>query len=45
MELGKPCIPIHDSFLMKAEDEEFLYDLMLSKFQSVLNTTNEIKIG
>jgi len=45
MELGKPCIPIHDSFLMKAEDKEFLHDLMLSEFQEVLNTTNKIKIG
>ncbi len=34
----KPCLGIHDSFVVKAEDEQLLRDLMISCYQRVINT-------
>lgn len=30
---GKPCIPVHDSIVVRAEDEEFAFDAMYNSFK------------
>jgi hypothetical protein len=42
---GKPCLPIHDSFIVWEEDEKLLRQKMLEEYQSVLGTSNTIGIG
>ncbi|WP_162141293.1 hypothetical protein [Paucidesulfovibrio longus] len=41
----KPCLPIHDSFIVWEEDDELLRKKMLEEYQRVLKTSNTIGIG
>lgn len=43
-EENKPCIPIHDSFIVWKEDKELLRKIMLEEYQKALKTDNIIGI-
>lgn len=36
VEMNTPCLPIHDSFIVKKEDMEFLIETMAEKFREVM---------
>lgn len=39
VKLGKPCLGIHDSFIVKLEDEDLLRQVMKTSYQKILKTS------